>query len=242
MVLFFLGDFSFCLADSLNCRMAASATGSLPFSISSSEKKALFQSEEKEQKKQREAELVLNFKFKEVRRNDVNTMCNIFQSTTKLLGLVFPFFSIWCTVSILQRNGREVALTNPCPSHSQYFGNPDQAANYFSTLLHCGKFWHSKYTLINFIKLRKTNLIKLIKQTKIFTDLIAEGGLFNKRFNNKGIQSGITWIKLSSTYAQVVCTPTHMHTHNKPPFSIFRTTARPPGTPKWPAPHISGTC
>lgn len=76
MVLFFLGDFSFCLADSLNCRMAASATGSLPFSISSSEKKALFQSEEKEQKKQREAELVLNFKFKEVRRNDINTMCN----------------------------------------------------------------------------------------------------------------------------------------------------------------------
>lgn len=47
MVLFFLGDFNFCFADSLNCRMAASATGSVPFSTSSSEKKALFQREER---------------------------------------------------------------------------------------------------------------------------------------------------------------------------------------------------
>lgn len=36
MVLFFLGDFSFSFEDSLSCRMAASATGSEPFSTNSS--------------------------------------------------------------------------------------------------------------------------------------------------------------------------------------------------------------
>lgn len=36
MVLFFTGDFSFCLADWWSCRRAASATGSAPLSISSS--------------------------------------------------------------------------------------------------------------------------------------------------------------------------------------------------------------
>lgn len=37
MVLFLTGDLSFCLADSYSCLIAASATGSVPFSISSSE-------------------------------------------------------------------------------------------------------------------------------------------------------------------------------------------------------------
>lgn len=36
MVLFFTGDLSFCLADWWSCLMAASATGSVPFSIRSS--------------------------------------------------------------------------------------------------------------------------------------------------------------------------------------------------------------
>lgn len=36
MVLFFRGDFSFSFEDSLSCRMATSATGSTPFSTSSS--------------------------------------------------------------------------------------------------------------------------------------------------------------------------------------------------------------
>lgn len=36
MVLFFTGDLSFCLADWWSCLMAASATGSVPLSISSS--------------------------------------------------------------------------------------------------------------------------------------------------------------------------------------------------------------
>lgn len=36
MVLFFRGDFSFSFEDSLSCRMATSATGSDPFSTSSS--------------------------------------------------------------------------------------------------------------------------------------------------------------------------------------------------------------
>ena len=36
MVLFFTGDLSFCLADWWSWRMAASATGSVPLSISSS--------------------------------------------------------------------------------------------------------------------------------------------------------------------------------------------------------------
>lgn len=41
IVLFFLGDFSFCFADSLSCRMATSATGSVPFNTSNSERKVL---------------------------------------------------------------------------------------------------------------------------------------------------------------------------------------------------------
>lgn len=36
MVLFFLGEFSFSFEDSRSCRMATSATGSEPFSTSSS--------------------------------------------------------------------------------------------------------------------------------------------------------------------------------------------------------------
>lgn len=36
MVLFLTGDFSFCFADSWSCLMAASATGSVPFSINNS--------------------------------------------------------------------------------------------------------------------------------------------------------------------------------------------------------------
>lgn len=63
MVLFFLGDFSFCFADSLNCRMAASATGSVPFNTNSSETKELFQKEEKK-KEVSEQDIVLNLKFK----------------------------------------------------------------------------------------------------------------------------------------------------------------------------------
>lgn len=73
MVLFFLGDFSFCFADSLNCRMAASATGSLPFNTSSSEKKGkcLWWGEKKKKARTEElsskagrGEVELNFKKK----------------------------------------------------------------------------------------------------------------------------------------------------------------------------------
>lgn len=41
MVLFFRGDFSFSFEDSLSCRMATSATGSEPFSTSSSARRKI---------------------------------------------------------------------------------------------------------------------------------------------------------------------------------------------------------
>lgn len=52
--------------------------------------------------------------------------------------------------------------------------------------------------------MKQTNLIKLMKQKKKQpTDLIIGGGLFNKRFNNKRIQSGIALIKLSLCYCDI---------------------------------------
>lgn len=91
MVLFFRGDFSFCFADSLSCRMAASATGSVPFSTSSSEKKGLFQRGEGKTGKNR-AQTGGVCLWLKIHRNGINTI-NIFQFTTRPSGLVFPLLS-----------------------------------------------------------------------------------------------------------------------------------------------------
>lgn len=118
MVLFFRGDFSFCFADSLSCRMAASATGSVPFSTSSSEKKGLFQRGEGKTGKNR-AQTGGVCLWLKIHRNGINTI-NIFQFTTRPSGLVFPS----CHPFLEKRYWS--GTYNPFPQEQRRFWKPGQ--------------------------------------------------------------------------------------------------------------------
>jgi len=85
---------------------------------------------------QREAEFVLDLKFKEINRNGINTRHTKTSSNSPPSYWVLSFPSVTHHLA----KGTELALPNPCPKHTGGFGSLDNTPNDFSALLHCGDY------------------------------------------------------------------------------------------------------
>lgn len=128
MVLFFRGDFGFCFADSLSCRMAASATGSVPFSTSSSAKKGSFQRGGGKTGENR-AETGRVCPGLKIHRNGITTI-NCPPPSNQVLSFP-PVTHFW-------RKGTKIELKNLFHENKGGSGSLDKTPHYFNALLPCG--------------------------------------------------------------------------------------------------------